>query len=124
MLKQPVHSNKAPAALGPYSRGIITGNLIFCSGQTGINEDGILMEGLTAQTEQCIKNISAVLSEAGSSLEKVVKCTVFLTDMNDFATVNEIYGKYFPAPYPARSCVQVSALPKNGLVEIEAIATI
>ena len=124
MNKKAVHTNLAPAALGPYSQGIIVGNLIFCSGQTGLDADGNLAEGLAAQTEQCLKNISAVLSVSGSSLEKVVKCTVFLTDMNDFAIVNEIYGKYFSIPYPARSCVQVCALPKGGLVEIEAIAAL
>lgn len=121
MSKQAIHTKLAPAALGPYSQAIISGNLVFCSGQTGLDAEGNLAEGLAAQAEQCLKNIAAVLAEAGSSLEKVVKCTVFLVDMKDFATVNEIYGKYFPAPYPARSCVQVCALPKNGLVEIEAI---
>ena len=124
MNKQVVHTKLAPAALGPYSQGIICDNLIFCSGQTGLDADGNLVEGLVAQTEQCLKNISAVLTESGSSLNKVVKCTVFLTDMNDFAMVNEIYAKYFSAPYPARSCVQVCTLPKGGLVEIEAIAAL
>ena len=122
MSKQAVHSDSAPAALGPYSQGIIAGSLVFCSGQTGLDATGNLAAGLAAQAEQCLKNIAAVLAAAGSSPEKVVKCTVFLTDMNDFAVVNEIYGKFFPAPYPARSCVQVSALPKGGVVEIEAIA--
>jgi 2-iminobutanoate/2-iminopropanoate deaminase len=112
----------APATLRPYSQGIISGNLVFCSGQTGLDAQGNLAEGLAAQAELCLKNLAAVLTTAGSSPEKVLKCTVFLTDMNDFAVVNEIYGKFFPAPYPARSCVQVCALPKGGLVEIEAIA--
>ena len=124
MSKQAVHSDAAPAALGPYSQAIISGGLVFCSGQTGLDTAGNLAEGLAAQTEQCLQNLSAVLAAAGSSLEKAVKCTVFLTDMNDFATVNGIYDKYFPAPYPARSCVQVCALPKGGLVEIEAIAAL
>jgi len=122
MSKQAVHTKLAPAALGPYSQGIIIGNLVFCSGQTGIDAQGNLAEGLAAQAEQCLKNLSAVLAKAGSGLEKVVKCTVFLTDMNDFAVVNEIYGRYFTAPCPARSCVQVCALPKGGVVEIEAVA--
>ena len=124
MNKQALHSDLAPAALGPYSQGIISGNLVFCSGQTGLNAQGELAAGVTAQAQQCLKNIAAVLTAAGSGLEKVVKCTVFLTDMNDFAAVNEIYSQFFAAPYPARSCVQVCALPKGGLVEIEAIAAL
>jgi 2-iminobutanoate/2-iminopropanoate deaminase len=124
MSKQAVHTNLAPAALGPYSQGIIIGNLVFCSGQTGLDAGGNLAEDLAAQAEQCLQNLSAVLAEAGSNMEKVVKCTVFLTDMNDFAVVNEIYSRFFTAPYPARSCVQVCALPKGGVVEIEAIAAL
>ncbi|MCL1975750.1 MAG: RidA family protein [Firmicutes bacterium] len=124
MSKQVIHTTQAPAALGPYSQAICCGNLVFCSGQVGLNSAGVLAQGLTAQTEQCLNNMQAVLQEAGSSMEKVVKCTIFLTDMNDFAAVNEIYGQFFPSPYPARSCIQVCALPKGGLVEIEAIAEI
>jgi 2-iminobutanoate/2-iminopropanoate deaminase len=124
MSKQAIHTDLAPAALGPYSQGVISGGLIFCSGQIGLDAQGNLAEGLNAQARQCLKNLSGVLAGAGSNLEKVLKCTVFLTDMNDFAAVNEIYGQYFSAPYPARSCVQVCALPKGSLVEIEAIATL
>ena len=124
MNKKAIHTLNAPAALGPYSQAVTCGNLVFCSGQVGLDAQGNMAEGLAAQAEQCLKNLCAVLREAGSGPEKALKCTVFLTDMNDFATVNEIYGQYFPAPCPARSCVQVCALPKGGLVEVEAIAEI
>jgi 2-iminobutanoate/2-iminopropanoate deaminase len=124
IMKQVISTTNAPAAIGPYSQAIQTGNFVFASGQLGINpENGEFVPGLVAeQTGQVFKNIIAVLKEAGLTLDNVVKTTVFLSDMSDFATVNEIYAKHFNAPYPARSAVAVKTLPKNALVEIEVIA--
>ena len=124
MLKK-VATPKAPAAIGPYSQGIITGNLLFASGQIAINpENGqIEAEGIVAQTEQVMKNIGAILEAAGTDYTKVIKTTCFLADMDDFATFNEIYGKYFTEK-PARSCVAVKTLPKNVLCEVEVIAEV
>ncbi len=124
MLKK-VATNQAPAAIGPYSQGIITGNLLFSSGQIAINpaSGNIEAEGIVEQTEQVMKNIGAILAEAGSDYDKVVKTTCFLADMNDFATFNEVYGKYF-TKQPARSCVAVKTLPKNVLCEVEVIAEV
>ena len=120
-----VATDKAPAAIGPYSQGIITGNLLFASGQIAINpaNGAIEAEGIVAQTEQVMQNIGAILAEAGTDYSKVVKTTCFLADMNDFATFNEIYAKYFTEK-PARSCVAVKTLPKNVLCEVEVIAEI
>ncbi|NLD34621.1 MAG: RidA family protein [Clostridiales bacterium] len=120
---KPIHAPKAPAALGPYSAAMSAHKLIFCSGQTPIDPvTGNLVEGgVQAQTERCILNLQAVLEAAGSSLDRVVKTTCFLTDMADFAAFNEVYGKYFTGK-PARSTVAVKALPKAALVEIECIA--
>ncbi|MBR1770596.1 MAG: RidA family protein [Lachnospiraceae bacterium] len=124
MLKK-VATDKAPAAIGPYSQGIITGNLLFASGQIAINpaNGAIEAEGIVAQTEQVMQNIGAILAEAGTDYSKVVKTTCFLADMNDFATFNEIYAKYFTEK-PARSCVAVKTLPKNVLCEVEVIAEV
>ena len=118
-----VETKNAPAAIGPYSQAYITGNLIFTSGQIPINpaSGNIESTDISAQTEQVIKNLKAVLEAAGSSLDKVVKTTCFLQHMHDFATFNSVYEKYF-AEKPARSCVEVAALPKGALVEIEVIA--
>ena len=124
MLKQPVHTDKAPAALGPYSQGVICGDLLFVSGQLGADEEGNLPDSVTEQAEWSLRNLSSIVQAAGSSMEKVVKCQVFLTDMGDFAAVNQVYAQFFPAPCPARSCIQVCALPKGAKVEIEAIAQI
>ena len=120
-----VETNKAPAAIGPYSQAICSDNLIYTSGQLGLDPaTGDFPSGeITRQTEQAIKNLSAVLSAAGSGLERVVKTTCFLKSMNDFAAFNQVYEGYFPQK-PARSCVEVAKLPKNGLVEIEVIAEI
>lgn len=124
MSKQVISTTQAPGAIGPYSQAVQIGNLLFASGQLGlIPETGQLAEGVEAQTAQALNNVKAILSEAGLGLEHVVKTTVFLADMNDFAKVNEIYGGFFSQPYPARSAVQVARLPKDGLVEIEVIAT-
>lgn len=124
MLKK-VATDKAPAAIGPYSQGIITRNLLFASGQIAINPANgqIEAEGIVAQTEQVMKNIGAILAQAGTDYSKVVKTTCFLADMNDFGTFNEIYGKYFTEK-PARSCVAVKTLPKNVLCEVEVIAEV
>jgi 2-iminobutanoate/2-iminopropanoate deaminase len=123
-MKQVISTKNAPAAIGPYSQAIKTGNFVFLSGQLGINpETGEFVSGAVAdQTVQVFKNIQAVLAEAGLTLDNVVKTTVFLADMSDFATVNEIYARHFNEPYPARSAFAVKTLPKNALVEIEVIA--
>ncbi len=120
-----VHTTEAPEAIGPYSQAIKTGNLVFTSGQIAINPASGAVEAITIeeQTEQVMKNLSAVLKAAGSSLEKAVKTVCFLSDMNDFAAFNAVYGKYFTGK-PARSCVAVKTLPKNVLVEVDVIAEV
>ena len=124
-MKKAIQSNEAPAAIGPYSQAIYSGGMVYVSGMLGIDPaDGNLKVTVTEQAEQALKNLSAVLKEAGTDTSRVVKTTVFLTDMGAFAAVNEIYARYFTAPFPARSCVQVGALPKGGLFEIEAIAEV
>ena len=124
-MKKAIQSNDAPAAIGPYSQAICAGGLIYVSGMLGIDPaSGNLKDTVAEQAEQALKNLTAVLKEAGTDTGSVVKTTVFITDMGAFAAVNEIYAKYFSAPFPARSCVQVSALPKGGLFEIEAIAEV
>lgn len=117
-------TKNAPAAIGPYSQGIIYGDLIFVSGQLPINPTtGNLLEGnIKDMTRQCMKNISAILKEAQSDIDKIVKTTIFVADLNDFAEVNEEYATFFENVAPARSCVQVAALPKGARIEIEAIA--
>jgi len=118
-----VETKKAPAAIGPYSQAIVIGDLIYTSGQIPINpaSGNIEAADIKSQAEQVILNLSEVLKEAGSSLENAVKTTCFLKNMNDFAAFNEVYAKYFTGK-PARSCVEVSALPKGALVEIEVVA--
>lgn len=124
MLKK-VSTDKAPAAIGPYSQGIIVGNILFASGQIPINPATGEIEGtdIVAQAEQVMKNIGAILAEAGTDYSRVAKTTCFLADMNDFATFNEVYAKYFTEK-PARSCVAVKTLPKNVLCEVEVIAEV
>lgn len=123
MEKQVLSTTAAPGAIGPYSQGVVIGDLIYTSGQLGlVPETGQFAEGVGAQTAQALNNVKAILEAAGSGLDKVVKTTVFLKDMNDFVKVNEIYGSFFAEPYPARSAVEVARLPKDGLVEIEVIA--
>jgi len=118
-----INTEKSPQALGPYSQGVVTGNLIFVSGQIPLDADGKLVsEDIQEQTRQCLRNISHILEEAGSSLDKVIKTTIYLADMDDFPRVNEAYAGFFTDPYPARSCVEVSRLPQDGKIEIEAIA--
>ncbi len=122
-MKEITLTDKAPAAIGPYSQAIMTGNLIFVSGQIPFTPEGKMVEGgVEPETVQVLENLKAVLEEAGVSLAQVVKTTVYLKDMADFAAVNEIYGKYFTDQPPARATVEVSALPKGVKVEIEAIA--
>ena len=120
-----IYTKNAPDAIGPYSQGIITGGLLFTSGQIAINPATGNVEAVTIeeQTEQVCKNLGALLAAAGSSYEKVVKTTCFLADMGDFAAFNAIYGKYFVSK-PARSCVAVKTLPKNVLCEVEVIAEV
>ncbi|WP_324823895.1 RidA family protein [Sinanaerobacter sp. ZZT-01] len=119
-----VNTDKAPAAIGPYSQGIITGNLILLSGQLPLNpETGTFPEGIAKQTKQSLENVKAILEKAGSSMEAVIKTTVFLSDMNNFAAMNEVYATFFKdGSYPSRSAIEVARLPKDALVEIEAIA--
>ena len=125
MNREAITTQAAPAAVGPYSQAIKTGGLVFASGQLGLDPaTGKLQEGLEAQTHQVLANLSAVLSASGASMADVVKTTIFLVDMSQFATVNAIYGTAFPSPPPARSTVEVAALPLGGLVEIEAIALV
>ncbi|WP_163102912.1 2-iminobutanoate/2-iminopropanoate deaminase [Peribacillus alkalitolerans] len=120
-----IQTNQAPAAIGPYCQGIVVNNLFYSSGQIPLTAEGIMVEGdITEQTHQVFKNLNAVLLEAGASFETVVKATVFIKDMNDFAAVNEVYGQYFSTHKPARSCVEVARLPKDALVEIEVVALV
>ena len=123
MTRDEVHTSAAPAAIGPYTQGIRARGFIFTSGQVGAEpSDGAMADGVAAQADRALRNLAAVLAEAGSSLERVVKTTIFLTDINDFTTVNEVYARYLAAPFPARSTVAVAALPKGALVEIEMVA--
>jgi len=118
-----VETNAAPSAIGPYSQGIRTDRLVYSAGQVGADPaTGMLLDGVAAQAEQALRNLAAVLDAAGTGLERVVKTTVFLVDMGDFAAVNEVYARHFTTPYPARTTVAVTALPKGALVEIEVIA--
>lgn len=120
-----VQTNNAPAAIGPYSQGIIVNNMFYSSGQIPLTADGVLVEGdVKAQTYQVFKNLQAVLAEAGASLDTVVKATVFIKNMDEFSIINEIYGEYFHTHKPARSCVEVARLPKDVLVEMEVIALV
>lgn len=124
MAFQTIHTDHAPAAVGPYSQAVRAENFLITSGQLGLDpKTGILPEGVEAQTKQSLENIGAILAEAGFSLTDVVKTTVFIRNMDDFGRVNGIYAAFFGEHKPARSCVEVSALPKNGLVEIEVIAS-
>ncbi|MBH0159006.1 RidA family protein [Fictibacillus sp. 5RED26] len=118
-----IHTEEAPAAIGPYSQGIIIDNLFFSSGQIPLTKEGVMIDGdVKKQTHQVFQNLQAVLKEAGSSLHQVVKATVFISDMNEFADINEVYAEYFNEHKPARSCVEVARLPKDAKVEIEVIA--
>ena len=121
--RQAVSSSSAPAAIGPYSQAIVSEGTVYCSGQIGLDPaTGELADGLEAQVERALRNLSAVLDAAGVTLADVVKTTIFLTDMGDFSAVNAVYATAMPEPPPARSTVAVAGLPKGALVEIEAIA--
>jgi 2-iminobutanoate/2-iminopropanoate deaminase len=123
MTRQEIQTSNAPAALGPYSQGIRSGDFVFCSGQLGLDPaTGELAVGVEAQAERSLRNLQSVLDAAGLTFDDVVKTTIFLADVNDFAAVNAVYAKFMPEPPPARSTIGVAALPKGGLVEIEAIA--
>lgn len=122
-MNKTITAQNAPAAVGPYCHAKLAGSTLYTSGQLGlIPATGELPQGVEAQATQALDNLKAVLAAAGMGVEDVVKTTVFLADMNDFAAINAIYGKYFPGEAPARSCVQVAALPKGALFEIEAVA--
>ncbi len=118
-----VSTKEAPAAIGPYSQGIVAGDLVYISGQLPVDPaTGQFVDGdIRSMAHQCLKNVAAIAAAAGTGLDKAVKLTVFLTDMADFAAVNEVYAQYFPHTPPARSAIQVAALPKNASIEIEAI---
>jgi len=124
MSREAVHTDQAPAAVGPYSQAIIANGFVYAAGQGGLipGTKTIVEGGVQAQTRQTFENIKAILAAAGSSLDKVVKTTVYLTDMNDFAAMNEVYGSFFGDTPPARTTVQVAKLPLNLIVEIEVIA--
>ena len=123
-MKNVISTDKAPAAIGPYSQAIEVNGMVFTSGQIPVNPaTGEIAATVEEQAEQALKNVAAVLAEAGTGMENVIKTTVFIKEMNDFAKINEIYAKYFTGAYPARSCVEVARLPKDVLIEVEAIAT-
>src|SRR5690349_9180425 len=118
--KRAVETADAPKAIGPYSQAIVVNDFVFAAGQIGTDpKTGTLADGIEAQVEQTLKNVAAVLTASGSSMENVVKTTLFLADINDFAKMNEIYAKHFKAPFPARSTVQVARLPRDAKIEIE-----
>lgn len=122
-MRKTIHAENAPAAVGPYVHAVQAGDFVYTSGQIGLIPDtGVLAEGVEAQAEQALQNIQAVLAAAGCTLADVIKTTVFLADIGDFAKINEIYAKYFTGEAPARSCVQAGALPKGALFEIEVVA--
>lgn len=123
MANEIISTQKAPGAIGPYSQAVRAGGMLFTSGQLGLNpETGVLAEGVRAQADQALKNLGAILHEAGLDYKDVIKTVVFIKNMADFKTVNEVYAQYFTANYPARSCVEVAALPMGGLVEVECVA--
>ena len=120
-----IKTNNAPLAIGPYSQAIVTNNMVFTSGQIPVNPaTGEIPAGIEAQAEQVFANLKNILDASGSGIDKVIKTTVFIQNMSDFAAVNKIYETYFTEPYPARSCVEVAKLPKDVLIEVEAIAEI
>lgn len=123
MTKKVIQTNNAPAAVGPYVQAVQVGDMLYASGQLGlVPATGELAEEIEGQTRQSLQNVDAILEAAGFTKADVIKTTIYLSDMGNFATVNEIYGDYFKENLPARSCVEVARLPKNGMVEIEVIA--
>ena len=124
-MKEVISTSKAPGAIGPYSQGIKVGNLVFTSGQIPLNPTNREMaETIEEQTKQALENVKAILEESGTCMDNVIKTTVFLTDLNDFTKMNDIYATYFTGEKPARSAIEISKLPKDAKIEIEAIATI
>ncbi len=124
-MKEEVKTTLAPGAIGPYSQAIIVGDMVYSSGQLGMDPvSGLLADTITDQTKQALHNLQEVLEAGGAAMSSVVKTTIFLKDMDHFATVNEIYETFFCIPFPARSAVQVAKLPKDGLVEVEAVARV
>ncbi|MCI5479747.1 MAG: RidA family protein [Lachnospiraceae bacterium] len=122
-MKKAIATDKAPAAIGPYSQAIEVGNLIFTSGVIPVvPETGEIPQGAQAQADQALRNLSALLEASGTDMERVIKTTVFIKNMDDFGKINEIYAGYFTGVFPARSCVEVARLPKDVLIEVEAIA--
>ncbi|HSW96786.1 MAG TPA: RidA family protein [Candidatus Saccharimonadales bacterium] len=122
---KPIHTSNAPTAIGPYSQAMVANGFVFCSGQLGLDpQTGNLVEGIENQTHQVIKNLESVLKAAESDLNKIIKTTILLKSIADFPKVNEIYGSYFSETKPARATYEVSNLPKDGLIEIEAIAVV
>ena len=122
-MKQVISTDKAPAAIGPYSQAIEVNNMVYTSGVIPVvPETGEIPEGSKAQAKQAFANLKNLLEAAGCGMDQVIKTTVFIKEMNDFAAINEVYAEYFPAPYPARSCVEVARLPKDVMLEIEAVA--
>ncbi len=125
-MSQAISTENAPGAIGPYSQAIKTSSLLFCSGQIPLDPKTgqIVLGGIKEQAHQCMRNLKAILDAGQTSFSKVVKTTIFLKDLGDFNAVNEVYGSYFSAPFPARACVEVARLPRDVLVEIEAIAQV
>lgn len=122
-MKQVISTDKAPAAIGPYSQAIEVNNMVYTSGVIPVvPETGEIPDGSKAQAKQAFANLKNLLEAAGCGMDQVIKTTVFIKEMNDFAAINEVYAEYFPAPYPARSCVEVARLPKDVMLEIEAVA--
>lgn len=119
-----IKTPQAPAAIGPYSQGVLVGDVLYCSGQIAIDPatGGMITDGVEIETERILENLGAVLKAAGMDYQNVVRCTVYLTDINDYATVNEVYARYFSAAPPARDAVQVVALPRSARVEISCVA--
>ena len=125
MKREAIHTDAAPAAVGPYSQAVRAGDFVFTAGQIALRADGTLNDGdVQAQTRQVLDNLTAVLDASGSSIDRVVKCTCFLADMNDFAAMNEVYQDYFSDPPPARSAIEVARLPRDVRIEIEAVALV
>lgn len=122
-MKKVIHTENAPKAIGPYSQAILVGNTVYVSGQLPIDPaTGTMPEDVAAQAAQSMKNVQAILAGAGLSMDDIVKTTILMADLSGFAAVNEVYGSFFKKDYPARACYQVAALPKNALLEIEAVA--
>ena len=124
MTKLQLHTDNAPAAVGPYSQGISAGRLLFTSGQLPMKDGALITDDVAAAARASLENVAAILEAGHATLADVVKVTIFLKDMNDFAAVNAVYGEFFPEPYPARSCIEVARLPLDAVLEIEALAYI